>query len=285
MQRRCNCSPQSNATDCTASYPSPLAGCTKPKWRVSCYAYGMKGVVWGSGQHGYSDGGCLDCFKGQCVLSTFNEGWVDAPDAYAEGQCIDANTISDMCAKYAQGAAVQPSYDGYHVIDFTDVPLEGSNVVYDDQSDVTYITSVVRCRDFDGCANSGQTGKFTTVTVSFEFTHTFNGWNYEPDPITGNCEYTRYPSTFNQTWTAIYQRRLLTTEYLASGNYVLVRVIPPIGGDSGTIYAGCLTSPCPFPYRVFPLEYCAPSYLADVDYQGNTFPWTPPKTLSLTRIC
>lgn len=282
-RKRCCCAEVSYATDCNQSQPSPVSPCTFPKWRVSAFAYGMKAAQWGSGQHTFSDGGCLDCQKGTCTLVAAHEGSVDVPDPYAEGDCITDESLAEMCQKYADGAATIPQYDGYHIIEFKNDTIDAANIISEDQSDVVYIASVQRCRSFDGCSNANQPGKFSTVTVDYVFYHVYNGWSL--NLTNGECVWTRPSFVISQTWRAIYQRRLLSSEYWASGKYKLVRVISPISGDSSAFDPGCLVSACPTPAPYYPLEYCSPGWGVNVDYQGFTFPWKPPDEVELVRIC
>jgi len=220
------------------------------------------------------------------VLVAAHEGSVDFPDPFAEPDCATATLIAEGCQKYADGAATIPQYDGYNVIEFKNDTIDPSNVISDDQSDVVYIQSVARCRPFDGCANSNQAGKFSTVVVEYRFYHSYNGWSLNPDPANPDeCIWTRPNHVIEQTWYCVYQRRLLSTEYWASGAYKLVRVVPPVAGDSDSFYAGCVDPPCPFPGPFFPLEYCAPGWNQDVDYQGFVFPWYPPDFVELVRVC
>jgi len=246
----------------------------------------MKAIWLGTGQHTFSDAGCLSCQVGTCVISAAHEGSVDFPDPYAESQCATSQSISEGCQKYADGAARIPQYDGYHIIEFKNDTIDSTNIISDDQSDVVYIDSVSRCRPFDGCSNANQPGKFSTVRVYYRFYHVYNGWSLNPNPQNPDeCIWTTTSHVIEQQWYAIYQRRLLASEYWASGFYKLVRVIPAIAGDSGAMNVGCVDPPCSYPYTFYPLEYCSPGWGQDVDYQGFTFPWKPPDSVELVRVC
>ena len=284
-QRRCCCTDNGNpATVCPESLPSPVAGCSTPKWRVSCSAAGMTGIQYGTGQHTYSDGGCYDCQKGTCGLTALHEGSVDNPDPIAEGQCISSASITESCQKYAAGKAKVPMVDGHHVLEFINGDLSGSNITYEDQADCVYIEQINRCDTFRGCSTSTQTGIFSTVFVTFLFDHTYNGWSLNPNPVDGGeCSWTQVPIHVQQSWTCTYQRRLMANQYVAQGTYKLVNVVAPIAGWVYDSDAGCHDGYCE--PRFFPNEHCASNYFSNVDYQGIGFPWQPPVYLTVIRIC
>jgi hypothetical protein len=247
----------------------------------------MKAAQLGSGQQTVSDlGVCLPCQTGICEVVAAHEGSVDFPDPAAEGQCLTSSLIAQGCLKYDEGAARIPQYDGYNVITFKNDSLDNLNVISDDQSDVVYITIVTRCGAFDGCANANQAGKFSSVRVEYRFYHVYNGWSLNPDPANPDeCIWTTQSHVIEQIWTAIYQRRLTTNEYWASGDYKLVRVIPPIQGHIGLLDAGCVDPACPSPGPFYPLQYCSSGWGQNVDYQGFVFPWYPPDSVELVRVC
>ncbi len=281
----CCCTAEENwATECPGTLPSPLAGCAAPKWRVWCYVYGMQGVQYGTGQVlDVSDGGCLDCFKGSCGLTALHQGMVDFADPYAEGECWTTQLLAEACAKFDAGKAVTPTSNGSHVIEWVN-DYSGANITLDDQNDCVTILDVLRCRPFAGCPGSTQQGLFCEVIVEFRFSHDITAWSLNPG-ASGECEWTPYTITVNQVWTGTYQRRMLVGEYYAVGVYRLVRVVAPI---AGWIYPGsnpniCTTTNCP-PVQ-FPIDYCAANYASSVNYQGVGFPWTPPSTINVMRLC
>lgn len=285
MIRLCCCNDDNGpwATDCPETLPSPLPGCQAPKWRVAVYESSMKGVQYGTGQVlDTSDGGCLDCFKGSCSLSAVHQGMVDFADPYAEGECWTTDLLAQACEKFAAGQAVVPTNSGFHVLEWVN-DFSPGNITLDDQDDCVMILAVLTCRPFAGCAGANQVGLFSEVIVEFRFRITFNAWSLNPDGF-GECEWTQYQVTVDQSWTATYQRRMKVGEYYASGLYRLVRVRAPV---NGWIYPGldgriCTTTTCSPVY--FPIDYCA-AYLGDINYQGVGFPWTPPATINLVRLC
>lgn len=280
----CNATEPTWATDCPESLPAPLAGCPAPKWRVSAATTGMKGVQYGTGQVlDTSDGGCLDCFKGSCAVTALHEGMVDFADPYAEGDCWTTELLQQACEKFEDGRGTIPTNDGWHVIEWVN-NFSLANITYDDQNDCVTILGVQTCRPFGGCIGSTQAGLFSEVTVEFRFAVDINAWSLNPD-ANGDCVWSQYVITVVQTWGCTYQRRMQVGEYYANGLYRLVRVGAPIGGwlYPGTDPKICTTTSCPPVY--FPLEYCAANYDSGINYQGVPFPWTPPGTVSVVRLC
>lgn len=243
----------------------------------------MVGVQYGTGQVlAPSDGGCLDCFKGSCALTELHQGMVDFADGASEGECYTTELLQEACEKFDAGRATIPTNDGWHVIEWVNDfgPL---NITYDDQSDCVRILGVQTCQAFHGCVGSTQPGLFSEVTVEFRFEVTFNAWSLNPDG-NGDCAWSQYPISVVQTWGCTYQRRMQTGEYYADGLYRLVRVSAPLA-TVGSAYNPYLCSTNFCPTVSFPSEYCAANYDSLIDYQGVPFPWTPPGTVTVVRLC
>ena len=154
-----------------------------------------------------------------------------------------------------------------------------TTIIADDQDGVVYITNWVRCGGFLGCQPTGDTRKYSTVTVDFVFDHTYNAWSLNPlDPVEGPCVWSTYAVTISQAWSCTYQRPIAPGQYWAQGTYYLVNVSPPWAPGSSVGPGGICTTP---EYA----EFCAVTYRSSINYHGINLPWTPPGTLNVTRLC
>ena len=279
MSRRRSCCAQSN-TGAHACYPcpDPISPYTATQWAVEIYVNGIKGESDGSGALG-TGGVVLDCQRGSCGSTEFKEKAV-GNDTYAMGYCDPVTyceAMRDQPADKNYGSSrlewtTCKNVDGEEDVNSPYYPnIENS---YSDHVRILYVGAQSH---FANCgwtaAGFGETDCRSVVLVRYTFTNYFEYSFFEDAGPGQHCYQNVASINTTQSWECAYSKRPNPNEWLAEGQYALVRVEYPTAAHT----LGPVNQTCSIPGGTV----CSANGLTPVTSPTQ---WQPPATVTVVRV-
>lgn len=265
--------------------PTPIAPYTAPQWYITATASGIEGEADGSGALA-TGGVVLGCQRGSCGSVTFKEKAV-GNDTYAMAYCDPV----DVCNAMHDTAA--PANFGTSRMEWTTCKSPDGedaggplypDVAYTYNAHVRIVAAGAQTRFIPALtppysctwvpATAEDTDCRSWIEVEYTFTNYFEYPFFEDAGPGQHCYQNVASISTTQTWICVYSKRPSPGQWIAEGQYPLVKISYPTAAHTN----GPLGSPpCSLPGGTV----CSPTGLTPVTAPTQ---WQPPTYITLVRV-